>query len=178
MPQLRANLVSVYLLRPAPQGGVELLTLQRSQAGTYPGIWQAVHGHIEEGETAWQAAARELEEESEIAPRRWFRSLTLETFYAPETDTIYFTPMFVAEAAAGAACRISNEHQAFAWRSLDEARAVFPWDTQHRTLDVLAAHTRDWPQPGSALQPIDLAQLARGWSERPSRPAARGVGNG
>ncbi|MYC00375.1 MAG: NUDIX domain-containing protein, partial [Chloroflexi bacterium] len=62
MPRLRSNIVAVYVVRPA-EGGVELLMLQRPDGHRFAGAWQTVGGHIEEkrGETAWQAALRELD---------------------------------------------------------------------------------------------------------------------
>ena len=65
---IRVSLVDVYVLRPGGSG-LECLVLRRSAAGRCPGSWEAVHGHIEVGETPADAAQRELEEETGIPPR-------------------------------------------------------------------------------------------------------------
>ena len=57
MSDVKASLISVYLLREAP-AGLEVLLLQRGPDHRFPGDWQGVHGHIEAGEAAWQAARR------------------------------------------------------------------------------------------------------------------------
>ena len=66
------------------------------------------------GRRAWQAAARELCEETGLPALRWFRCLHLETFYNPENDTVYFVPVFVVETTPDAPCHLSAEHQACA----------------------------------------------------------------
>lgn len=111
MPRLRSNIVAVYIARPVPDG-VELLMLQRPDGHRFAGAWQTVGGHIEEkrGETAWQAALRELDEETGLEVERWFRIDRPETFYNPENDTIYLVPAFAALVATGAEPTISDEH--------------------------------------------------------------------
>ena len=165
MSRLKANLVSVYVLR-AGAAGLELLTLQRAEQSRFPGAWQVVHGHVEPGEAAWQAASRELREETGLPALRWFRCLHLETFYNPENDTVYVVPVFVVETTPDARCQISAEHQACAWRSLDEARSLFLWATQRQSIDAVIEATHRWPQPGPGLQPIDLPALERAWADQ------------
>ena len=96
MARVRANLISVYVVRPAGSG-VELLLLQRPDDYRFPGDWQAVHGHIEEGEPAWRAAERELAEETGLDAARWWRLSPLESFYNPENDSVYLVPTFLVE---------------------------------------------------------------------------------
>lgn len=165
MPRQRADLISVYIIRAAAHG-LELLTLQRSDRARFPGDWQVVHGHIEPGEAAWQAAARELAEETALPVRRWFRLFLVETFYNPENDTIYSVPAFLAEVAPDAVCRLSDEHRACQWRRLDDARTVFRWETQRQSIAALKLATASWPQPGAGLMTLDLDALQRTWDER------------
>ena len=110
MSDVKASLISVYLLREAP-AGLEVLLLQRGDAHRFPGDWQGVHGHIEPGEAAWQAALRELDEETGIDPSDWFRLIRVASFYEPATDAVYLVPGFVALAAPGAVVRLSAEHR-------------------------------------------------------------------
>jgi 8-oxo-dGTP pyrophosphatase MutT (NUDIX family) len=39
-----------------------------------------VHGHIEDGEHPWQAAQRELQEETGLSPERLYNHSRVETF--------------------------------------------------------------------------------------------------
>lgn len=160
MPEIKSNLVSVYVVRDG-QDGVEVLLLQRPQDHVFPGDWQAVHGHIEQGEAAWQTAARELREETSIEPLRWYRLLHIESFYNPGNDSLYLVPAFVAHAPPDAQCVVSDEHQAFQWCTLAEAHARFSWETQRQSIDALAGATAAWPQPGPGLMEMDIAALRR-----------------
>ena len=175
MSRVKASLISVYLLREAP-AGLEVLLLQRGDAHRFPGDWQGVHGHIEPGEPAWQAALRELDEETGIDPSDWFRLIRVASFYEPATDAVYLVPGFVALAAPGAVVRLSAEHQAAAWRPLPEARGVFRWATQRDDLDAIIAATRCWPRTGPELERMDIAALRARWEQR-ARPPAAGDGH-
>ncbi len=182
MPALKTNLISVYVLREGSRG-MELLLLQRGPRHQFPGDWQAVHGHLEAGEAAWQAAEREVREETGLRPALWFRLHHIESFYNPENDSLYFVPTFVAVVDADSECTLSDEHQACRWCTLTEARELFAWETQRQSVDALSAATRTWPQPGPGLMPLDLPKLRRHADERRDRAAraeahgeARGAG--
>lgn len=165
MPRLRANLVSVYIVRTPPEDpsreALRLLLLQRPDDYRFPGDWQGVHGHIEGQEAAWQAAVRETEEETGLSIRRWWRLLRLESFYNPENDSIYQIPAFLAEAQDDAEPRLSAEHQAFRWCSLEEAPSLFAWETQQASLAAIVASVDDWPQTGTGLMKMDIQALGR-----------------
>ncbi len=77
-PTIRTDIVEIYVFRrlaPAaigagqPQGvlAIEFLQLRRAK-GLMVGGWHPVMGHVEAGETAAQAAVRELAEETHYAP--------------------------------------------------------------------------------------------------------------
>ena len=53
----------VYLLRPGPDGSDEVLLLLRRGTGYMDDHWAAAAGHVERGETAYDAARREAAEE-------------------------------------------------------------------------------------------------------------------
>ena len=158
MPRLRSNLVAVYILRPrVAGGGMEVLMLQRPADHRFANAWQTVGGHIEEkdGETAWQAARRELEEETGFAPRRWFRLDQPETFYNPENDTIYFIPAFAALVEAGAEPTLSAEHQAHRWLSASQAAAGVTWAAMQASLQLVGQALANPAQPGLGVTEFD-----------------------
>ncbi len=63
--KLRYNMVNCYVVRPAELAGThELLQLRRAPGEPLAGAWSVCRGGIEDGETAWQAALRELAEET------------------------------------------------------------------------------------------------------------------
>ena len=158
MPRLKANLVSVYVVRPSP-AGLDVLLLQRPAGHRFARDWQGVHGHIEPGETAWEAALRELREETGLVARRWFRLHRLESFYNPDNDSLYFVPVFIAEVDPQAECVTSEEHAACEWRPPAAARTRLSWETQRESLDALARAAVGWP--GSGVLELDLEALQR-----------------
>ncbi|MXY86256.1 MAG: NUDIX domain-containing protein [Chloroflexi bacterium] len=160
MPRLRSNIVAVYVVRPA-EDGVELLMLQRPDGHRFAGAWQTVGGHIEEkrGETAWQAALRELDEETALDVERWFRIDRPETFYNPENDTIYLVPAFAALVLAGAEPTISDEHQAWRWQTAEDAARSVDWAAMRDSIVMVgeALAEPDYPRlGGTELYPDEL----------------------
>ena len=159
MPRLRSRFVAVYIVRPAASGGLEFLLLQRPPEHRFAGDWQPVGGHIEEGETAWQAAVREVSEETALPIERWFRIDRPESFYNPENDTIYFVPAFVALTAPNAQPTLSNEHSASRWASPKEAAASATWQNMRDSIQLAAKSLQDpnHPTPGvMEFSPADL----------------------
>ena len=70
MPQVRSEAVGVMVLR---EGGAEPETLMvRRAGGVFAESWNLVTGRIELGEAAWQAAVRELYEETGLVPSALF----------------------------------------------------------------------------------------------------------
>ena len=161
MPRLRSNLVAVYIARPCEAGGIELLLLQRPPGHRFAGAWQVVGGHIEEkrGETAWEAALRELDEETGLSVERWFRLDRPETFYNPENDTIYFVPAFAALTAAGAEPRLSDEHQAWRWASPSEAAGAVDWQAMRDSLALVGEALADLARPGLGVTEFAPSEL-------------------
>ena len=160
MPRQRSNLVSVYVLRGGTSSP-QILLLQRAAGHAFAGDWQGVHGHIEEraGEAAWQAAERELQEETGLRALAWHRLDTIEQFYNAENDTIYLVPAFVALVPSGAAVRLSDEHQAFEWLSLEVAAQRSRWETQRRSFQLIAQAAQDWPALGVGLVELNMAAV-------------------
>ena len=123
---IRGSLVAAYLLRGAGEAARTLL--MKRAAPPLEGTWSHVAGSIEEGETAWQAALREIAEETGLAPKRLFFSDLCEQFYEPAQDRVQIVPVFVGLVADDAEVSLDSEHTDHAWCTLDEAveRLVFP----------------------------------------------------
>jgi 8-oxo-dGTP pyrophosphatase MutT (NUDIX family) len=134
MTSVRVSLVDVYVLRRG-SGGLECLTLRRAPGGRCPGSWEAVHGHIEEGERPGQAARRELEEETGLSPERLYNLSRVETLYQHRLDEVALVPVFVAFVPADAAVRLGPEHDRHEWLAPAEAGARFAWPRERRALE-------------------------------------------
>ena len=63
MTQVVVRLIDLHVMR-REKGQPYYLMMQRSAGEIYEHIWQGVTGKIKSGETAWQAAIRELREET------------------------------------------------------------------------------------------------------------------
>lgn len=123
------DMVQVYLYRRGADGEAEFLLLRRSaHEELYPGLWQMVTGSIEDGETAPQAAERELHEETGVIVSRLHVVPYVATFYLASDDSIHHVPVFAAEATADGVIALSEEHDRFEWLPYEDAwrRLVFP----------------------------------------------------
>ncbi len=133
MPEIpiRAFLVSLVVLRKT-DARHEVLLLERTQ--TLVGEWCQVSGSIEEGETAWQAALRELNEETGLKPGALYSADICEQFYEADRDAITMAPVFVAYVDKTATVILNNEHSDYQWVDFDTARAMVTFGGQRRVL--------------------------------------------
>jgi dATP pyrophosphohydrolase len=134
MPRLVSDIVDVYPFRRGPGGAVEFLLLLRAPHTRLGGTWQAVHGGIEAGETAQQAALRELREETGLRPEALWQLERVNTFFMARDDCVMLCPGFAAEVAAAAPLRLSDEHTGSRWLSPPDAQAAFIWPGQRRAV--------------------------------------------
>lgn len=128
------------------------LTLFRAPGLTQAETWQAVHGMIEQNETASAAARREMIEETGLQPERFFKLDYVETFYSEITDSIHLVPAFAAFVPSAPAAVISSEHTKFEWCSPDEARERFPFRGQREAVRMIADATKWWPAVRAELK--------------------------
>ncbi len=112
--------------------------MKRSRAVRCPGAWEAVHGHIEAGETPVAAAVRELGEETGCAAERLYNLSRMEAFYLHKTDQVALIPVFAAVMAAEAVVVLSHEHEAARWLPLEQAQRELAWPRERRGLEDVA----------------------------------------
>jgi dihydroneopterin triphosphate diphosphatase len=125
--------VSCFVVRPAG-GSHEFLQLRR-RPGKYMGdTWQLVTGGIDDGETAWRAALRELREETSLVPIEFYQVDVVNTFYLAETDRISHSPMFCAIVAADGVVKLDDEHTAHRWVPRDQIMSVVMWPGERAAL--------------------------------------------
>ena len=137
-PTATVRVVDVYPYRMAAGGGYEFLVLRRTPGHVYAGQWRMVGGKIDEDETAWQAALRELGEETGCTPVRTWALPSVNHFYDWRRDTVALIPAFAAELAADAAVTLCDEHDTSAWLPAAEAAARLSWPEQQRLLLLTA----------------------------------------
>ncbi|MBI1729254.1 NUDIX domain-containing protein [Candidatus Acetothermia bacterium] len=135
MPNIKTHVVNVYVFRLSPQGPQYLALQRRKEIDRLGGTWQAVHGGIEAGETAAQAAARELWEESGLQLESLWALDIVETFYVYQEDAIVLAPSFGAQARGEV--RLSSEHDSYKWLTLDEITDILVWPGQKEAILTL-----------------------------------------
>ena len=129
----KPHCISAYILHKQ-QPNSKYLLLRR--CGDYlSGTWQMVSGGIEEGETASQAALREVQEETGIEPDAFYSADIVETFYWGIQDRIVFAPVFVALVDTPPPIKLSpKEHDLYEWLSFEQAIERLAWSEQKRAL--------------------------------------------
>ncbi len=152
MPSISSHAVDVY---PYRDGGAEWLVVRRAASRSDAGTWRMVGGKIEVGETAWQAALRELEEETGWSGERVLEAWTLPSvnaFYEAEADRVVMAPAFAVEVEGDPV--LDAEHDAWEWLPADAAADRLAWPEQSRLLRlaaslVNAARPYEWLIPPS-----------------------------
>lgn len=133
--------ISLVVLRPCASGH-EVLLLERASERLH-GEWCQIAGGIERGERAWETALREMQEETQLVPTRFYSADILEQFYDPEHNHIAVAPVFVAYVPAGTEPTLNEEHSAWQWVSIDEARALVPFPGQSEMLEKVRHYFLD-----------------------------------
>jgi dATP pyrophosphohydrolase len=115
---IKCSSIAAYVCR-VTVSGMDVLLIRRS-AGYLESTWQMVSGKIEKGETAWQAALREIKEEVGVVPDRFYSADRMETFYEVSQNCINLIPIFVGFVDNNQSITISNEHTEHRWVSYDK----------------------------------------------------------
>ncbi len=151
MPEVVARVVDVYPYRRKQGSPPAFLLLRRSVGVVYAGAWRMVGGKIRPGEAAWQAALRELREETGQQPDRLWALPSVNVFYEWETDRVTLTPAFAAALPGDPV--LDREHDAFAWLSAAEAVARLQWPEQQRLLRLTHRLLQDGVPPELVVLP-------------------------
>ena len=125
---ITVRIVDAYVFREV-ENKVQFLLLKRAGTKIYEHLWQGVAGKIESGESASQAALRELDEETGLKPKRMFIADHVSKFYEEIGDRINLVPVFGIEVESEEV-RLSDEHTEFRWMDVDEAEQTLVWNGQ------------------------------------------------
>jgi dihydroneopterin triphosphate diphosphatase len=136
------------------RGRPQFLLLLRAPGLLHEGDWQAVHGMIDEGETAVEAARREMLEETGLTPSRFFRLDQVETFYSDATDAVHLVPMFGGLIDGLAKAKVSEEHTRAEWCDLEEALRRLVFASQRSAVRLIADAVRRWPDISNELKEL------------------------
>jgi dATP pyrophosphohydrolase len=134
---VKKKLIDLYPYRFKNDNEVEFLLLKRAEGEKYDGQWRMIGGKVEEGEAHWEAALRELDEETGLKPANFWALPSLNKFYEWNTDEILLIPAFAAEINRNDSIVLDKEHSTSKWFDIDEATDLISWPEQRRLLKLL-----------------------------------------
>jgi dATP pyrophosphohydrolase len=129
--------IAAYVCR-IESGNARFLIIKR-QTSYLHNTWQMVSGKIEEGEKAWEAALRELKEETGLVPDRFYSAEEVELFYEVSQNCINIVPIFVGFIDSGQTVKLSPEHSEHKWVSADESAGLLSFEHQTKTMRKIEA---------------------------------------
>jgi bis(5'-nucleosidyl)-tetraphosphatase len=122
------------LFRDSPEGPLYLLL-------DYGKHWDYAKGHLEDGETAWQAAVRELREETGIRQvdrvTRFQRDMHY-VFFSPKKGRVTKTVTYFLGRTRTDVVALSDEHAGYAWLPYEQAIERLTYENAREML--AAAH--------------------------------------
>ncbi len=130
------DIIEAHLFR-IRHGQIEFLLLKRSANEVYPLLWQPVTGRMNGGETAYEAALREVAEETGLIPEEFWVVPNVNSFYNPNKDTVSLIPVFAGRVGPDNEITISEEHEEFGWFTFDEAITLMAWPGQRKSAEII-----------------------------------------
>ena len=135
MAKVKIRVIDAYVFRKT-KAGIKYLILKRAKTKMYEHLWQGVAGKIEKGEQAWEAAIRELKEETNLVPKMLFVADHISKFYEVNGDRVNLVPVFGIEVNSKDVI-LSEEHIEYKWVNFNEARDILAWNGQKEGLEVV-----------------------------------------
>lgn len=133
--------------------------------------WNFPKGKLEQNETGFQAALREIREETGLQPndlnlQSRFKTSTRFTFVRERQQIFKIIILYLAETTKAEIC-ISHEHEGFGWFTLGEARKIL---TRYpATMKILERANRHLhPRHTETQNPAAIRQPAEGTTQQPS----------
>ena len=152
------SLVAVFVLKPAA-GDFEILQLLRRPGGYLENTWQFPGGKVDAGETAPQAAVRELREETGLAPNRLQFLTHVSTFYVPMLDAVLHAANFCCFIDAGVSITLNEEHTDFRWIGRSRFRRDVMWPTDRAALAEIWREHLPGRSPYAGQRTLDVGRL-------------------
>ena len=128
MPKVVVRVIDAYVFN-RKNNEIRVLLLKRAKTKIYEHLWQGVAGKIEAGETSWEAAIRELKEETGFEPIRIFVADHVSKFYEAHGDRVNLVPVFGIEVEDEEVI-LSDEHCEFKWVDFNTAHQTLIWSGQ------------------------------------------------
>ncbi|MEX0662341.1 MAG: NUDIX domain-containing protein [Balneolaceae bacterium] len=131
----KKKLIDLYPYR-LNNGKPEFLVLKRASGKIYQHQWRMIGGKVEQSETFWEAALRELKEETDLSPNRLWTIPSINQFYEHTSDTIHSIPAFAAEIGDDNSLSLDDEHSSYEWIDPKFVENYILWPEQRRLIHL------------------------------------------
>ena len=105
------------------------LTIKRASNERYPLIWQCVTGGIKNNEKAFEAAIRELKEETGLNAEKIWTVDRVNNYYDPKYDTVFLIPIFGVQVRKKDV-ELSSEHIDYYWGDVESVKKKILFNQQ------------------------------------------------
>ena len=133
--KVESYLIEAHIFRKV-ENELEFLLMKRAADEKYPGVWQMVTGAVEENEKGYQTAIREIKEETNLTPVKFWVVPRMNSFYSPERNSVCMLPVFAALVEDGEVI-LSEEHTEYKWVKKDEAQKLLAWPGQRKSVQII-----------------------------------------
>lgn len=135
MSKVEVRVIDAYVFRKT-NNGLKYLLLKRAKTKIYEDLWQSVAGKIEAGEKSWEAAIRELKEETGLRPNKMFVADHVSRFYEVYKDRVNLVPVFGIEVISSNV-NLSVEHCEYQWIDFKSAYELLVWNGQKEGISTV-----------------------------------------
>ncbi|MCX8056717.1 MAG: NUDIX pyrophosphatase [Ignavibacteria bacterium] len=139
MTNVVSKYIELHIIR-IKNNRIKFLLLKRAPNEKYPNIWQMVTGHIRENEKAYEAALRELKEETGLDAEELYSVPVINSVYLSESDEVCLIPVFVCRVNENSDVKISKEHNEFKWVDAKEAIKLLNWEGQKKSVELICEY--------------------------------------
>ncbi|MBL1213675.1 MAG: NUDIX pyrophosphatase [Ignavibacteriae bacterium] len=133
--KVESYLIEAHMFRKT-KSGLEYLLLKRASNEKYPGVWQMVTGAVEENEKGYETAIREIKEETNLTPAKFWVVPRMNSFYSPEKNSVCMVPVFATLVEDGEVT-LSEEHTEYKWVNKAEAQKLLAWPGQRKSVQII-----------------------------------------
>ncbi|MCF8241857.1 MAG: NUDIX pyrophosphatase [Melioribacteraceae bacterium] len=131
-----SNLIEAHIIR-LRNDELEFLLLRRSAHEKYADIWQMVTGSTDGDEKAYETALREIKEETNLLPQKFWVVPHMNSFYSHERNYVCMVPVFVCLVDENDIVKISDEHDEYKWVDKTAAKKLLAWQGQRQSVDII-----------------------------------------
>ncbi len=129
MPRIVSDLVDTYLFRKI-NARPQFLVLRRRSDSPQGDLWQSIHTRVANGETAIDAARRDVQSSTGLVPVQFYSADYIAQFYDHASDSIILAPTLAALINPKSTVSVGAEFSDYAWCDLEETTSRLMYSAQ------------------------------------------------